>query len=100
MAIFILDLLSISDYKVNMLTKIHILADAKTIKKRLIDLGITQTSIAKDLSVTKSAVSKVISGKSRSDKIWAHIVSKLGIDNQAHDCRQPMADCPKFEKKY
>ena len=83
-----------------MLTKPHILADAKTIKKRLIDLGITQTEIAKDLSVTKSAVSRVISGKLRSEKIFGYIVTKLGIEVPNGNFDQKHSECPKLKNEY
>lgn len=73
------------DYQVNMLTKTYIITDPKTIKKRLIDLGISQADIANELSVSRAAVSRVISGRSKSKKILNYLILKLELETQAND---------------
>lgn len=47
------------------------------IKAKLVEAGITQTEIATSLSVTLSAVSKTVAGKTVSKRIQAEVARRL-----------------------
>ena len=51
----------------------------KEIKKRLIDLNLTQAKIAKDLRVSRMAVCYVVNGKNKSPRIRKYLEKKLGV---------------------
>lgn len=54
-------------------------ADVKTkeIRKRMIDLGIRQIDLARELGVTQGAIWHTISGTSRSKRVARHIADKI-----------------------
>ena len=53
--------------------------DAKEIKKRLIDLGLTQTRIANEVGVSVQAVSMFVNGRIKSRKLKDYIEARLGF---------------------
>jgi gp16 family phage-associated protein len=53
----------------------------KEIKKWLIDQGLTQTEIAKQLGISQTAVYQVIKGNMRSKRITA-LLKELGCPNE------------------
>lgn len=58
--------------------------DAKEIKKRLIEMELTQTKLAFEIGVSVQAVSMFINGRIRSRKIRDYLEARLGF-------RQPKA---------
>lgn len=50
-----------------------------TIKSKLVERGITQTSIARKLGVTPSTVNKAISGAGISYKVHSEIAKAMGL---------------------
>lgn len=50
------------------------------IKAKLVELGVTQKSIADELGISLAAVSMTISGKCRSPRIRAAVAARIGID--------------------
>lgn len=59
-----------------MFTKDYSKIDPKTIKKRLIDLGLTQSDLARELGVGRSSISLAISGKLKSKRIVDYFYEK------------------------
>lgn len=53
---------------------------SRKIKAMLIEMGITQASIASELKVHRSVVSRVVSRKSKSKRIQEFIARKLEIN--------------------
>ncbi len=51
----------------------------KQIKKKMIDLGITQSEIARELGVTRGAVCHVVNGIRISPRIRKYLEKKLGV---------------------
>ena len=54
--------------------------DPRKIKAKLIELGVTQKSIADELGVSLAAVSMTIAGKTISSRIRAAVAARIGID--------------------
>lgn len=65
-----------SSVLINMFTKDYSKIDPKTIKKRLIDLGLTQSDLARELGVGRSSISLAISGKLKSKRIVDYFYEK------------------------
>ena len=78
MGVFSLDFYTQLGMLLNMFTDNYIITDKKTIKKRLIDMGLTQSQIAKELGVGRSSISLVISNKSKSKRI-VQFLYELGV---------------------
>ncbi len=51
----------------------------KQIKKKMIELGITQAEIARDLGVTLGAVCHVVNGIRKSKRIRKYLEKRLGV---------------------
>jgi plasmid maintenance system antidote protein VapI len=49
------------------------------IKFALMQMGIRQSDLAKEIGVTPAAVHNVIHGRSRSDKIASHLARRIGV---------------------
>lgn len=55
----------------------------ETIRNLIIKSGFNQASIARDLNVTESLVSRVIDGKNTSGRVSSHIARCVGLSETA-----------------
>ncbi len=62
-----------------------LLINPRKLKALLVEKGITQVSIARELDppIDRSVVSKVISGKARSRRVQAKLAQKLDMPHEA-----------------
>lgn len=53
------------------------------IRVALLRKGITQSQIAREFGISRSAVSRIIHGKSKSKRVWKHLSGLINLKKAA-----------------